>query len=171
MVHKLRKNQNIGTAIRIEIKNAIFNKTANGLNQFINKLNPFSRNLLSAYLTQNEFPFSPCNSSLPYVIKFDISKVLKILNENNPNIRLTYKHLLTLWETVLAELNDILFSIMEYDDVVQIYSKNIYDSINDRYAIKNNLNIFNDCTDNYEYGPQGVPSQKRSRYKRRYHRK
>lgn len=170
MVHKLRKNHNIGGAIRTEVRNAILNKTAEGLNQFINKLNSFSQNLLSYYLTQNEFPFSPCNCSLPYVIKFDVIKVLEILNEKNQCITLTNKHLYLLWEKASEQLDDILFSIMEYD-ALKMSPKNIYDSINDRYAIKNNLSISNDSSNNYEYGPQGVPSQKRSRYKRRYHRK
>lgn len=170
MVHKSRKNHNIGGAIRTEVRNAILNKTAEGLNQFINKLNSFSQNLLSAYLTQNEFPFSRCNSSLPYVIKFDVIKVLKILNEKNQCINLTNEHLYILWKKVSEQLNDMVFSLMEFD-ARKMFPKNIYDNINDRYAIKNNLNLSNDSSNNYEYGPQGVPSQKRSRYKRRYHRK
>lgn len=195
MVNSLEKNQDIGDIIRAEVKNAILNKTTDGLNQFINKLGSYSQHLLFRYLIRREFPFSPDNSYSSHLrIKFDTIKGLKILKipTNKAMVTLTKDHISILWAKVYKQLqlNDNFFSLLKYYDRTKTHycltekyydinennydkmdTKNIYDSINDRYAIKNNLNISNDSSNNYEYGPQGVPSQKRSRYKRRYHRK
>lgn len=193
MVNSLEKNQGIGDIIRTEVKYAILDKTTSELNQFINKLGSYSRYLLFRYLIRKEFPFSPDNDCHSHLrIKFDTIKGLKILKIQKSSVALTKEHISILWAKVSKQLqlNNNFFSLLKYYDImgkdcditVNNYAgtgkdsemtdtKNIYDSINARYRIKNNLNISNDSPNNYEYGPQGVPSQKRSRYKRRYHRK
>lgn len=123
MVDSLGKNHRIGDIIRTEVKNAILNKTAERLNQFINKLGAYSQNLLFRYLIRKEFPFSPDKDSHSHLsIKFDPikgQKILKIQNKKG-SAALTKEHISILWakSSNQLKLNDKFFSLLKYYDIM-----------------------------------------------------